>query len=226
MGRRERVLFAGLLLLTVLAVTALAGEAIKVVRGQRFDLTDQAGRLRASVRLNAQGRPEIVTYAEDGAQDGLVSLAATAATAQEPNTSPPTGRVRGVVTYYFNRNYGARPDVGAEVWLLPGILRRPPNDNYVMGTSDAITVAPPESPGGKRELTKISALRHSTVDGNGNFSWDGVPPGEYTVAIQSAHRDYTNQRDILHGWMWVKVKVEAGRTADTAWEFPAYAIPD
>jgi hypothetical protein len=224
MRLRDKVLLVGLLLLTVAAVTAVAGEAIKVVRGQRFDLTDQTGRLRASLRLDAQGRPEIVTYAEDGAQDSLIPLVAAAA--QRQSLSPPTGSVRGVVTYYFNMNYGARPDVGAEVWLLPGTMRRPSSDWFVMVVSDVIIVEPPKASSGDKEPTKISALRHSTVDGNGNFSWDGVPPGEYTVAIQSAHRNYTNQRDILHGWMWVKVKIEAGKAADTAWEFPGDVIPD
>ncbi|MBI3429051.1 MAG: hypothetical protein HY050_03130 [Actinobacteria bacterium] len=36
----------------------------------------------------------------------------------ESNKTSPAGTLEGVVTYYFNKNYGDKPDVGSEVFAL------------------------------------------------------------------------------------------------------------
>jgi hypothetical protein len=37
---------------------------------------------------------------------------------QVSNIVPSEGKINGVITYYFNQNYGDKPDVGAEVYIV------------------------------------------------------------------------------------------------------------
>jgi len=42
-------------------------------------------------------------------------------TATPAETKPLEGRITGVVTFYFNKNYGDKPDVGAEVFIADSV---------------------------------------------------------------------------------------------------------
>jgi hypothetical protein len=45
------------------------------------------------------------------------------------------GMVKGTFTYYFNENYGNRPDVGAKVWIIKGENISIPESDWVFGDS-------------------------------------------------------------------------------------------
>jgi hypothetical protein len=107
-------------------------------------------------------------------------------TAQPPSSQPPpatarppeTGRVKGTLTYFFNVQTGNKPDTGSKVWLVIGRVQIPANETFV-GSSTALgTSGNPE---------QYSAIQHSVADENGNFELHDVPPGEYTLVMQSAH---------------------------------------
>ncbi len=91
-GKWAMVLAVVAVLAGVVAVCA-AEDAINAVRGQRFDLVDGQGRVRASLRLKTEGDPELVTYAEDGKQDGEIRLSTLVASQWKAPTPPALGTV-------------------------------------------------------------------------------------------------------------------------------------
>jgi hypothetical protein len=119
------------------------GPPALVSSGSSFDADSASGRVIPARRFT-QGKPELITYAADGAQDGLVPFSTAAATVQAPQAAAETGSIRGVITYYFNSNYGSRADVGAEVWLLQGTMKMPTRDNILLGVPGP---APSTGPG-------------------------------------------------------------------------------
>lgn len=84
------------------------------------------------------------------------------------------------------------------------------------------------------------AVKSTLADGNGNFELADIPPGEYTLVMQSNHakggytyetvqskkpnkkpktRERLNQRDSLGRIDSVIVTVEAGKTTDEPFDF-------
>jgi hypothetical protein len=122
--------------------------------------------------------------------DGQIALTlsqvSSVTTAQPPSSQlpsvtaqpPETGRVKGTLTYFFNFQFGNKPDTGSKVWLVKGRVEIPADQNFV-GTGTALgTSGNPE---------QYTATKYSVADENGNFDLLDVPPGEYTLIMQSAH---------------------------------------
>jgi hypothetical protein len=91
---------------------------------------------------------------------------------------PETGRVKGTLTYFFNFQIGNKPDTGSKVWLIRGRVEIPGDQNFVATSSALGTGKNPE---------QYTATQYSVADENGNFELLDVPPGEYTLIMQSAH---------------------------------------
>lgn len=128
------------------------------------------------------------------------------------------GAIKGTMTYFFNQNYGDKPDVGTKVTLL---------------TSDQV-VKLQKSTGGTGndpipERTGISAFffihfdadhfRETKADGSGNFSFDRIPVGRYLVVSESAHSNGKADRDLMGKVDCTFVEVKAGETADVSHSF-------
>jgi hypothetical protein len=97
-----------------------------------------------------------------------------------PMTAQPaeTGRIKGTLTYFFDFHIGNKPDTGSKVWLVQGRAEIPANQTFV-GTSTALgTTGNPE---------QYNAIKYSITDENGNFELLDIPPGQYTLIMQSAH---------------------------------------
>jgi hypothetical protein len=141
-------------------------------------------------------------------------------------TAPPaeTGRVKGTLTYFFSFHIGTKPDAGSKVWLVKGHVEIPANQNFV-GSSTALgTSGNPE---------QYAAIKYAITDDNGNFELLDIPPGEYTLIIQSAHTKWTlneknhlfasgnshNPRDSNGRVEFFKLQVKAGETSDASKDF-------
>jgi hypothetical protein len=89
-----------------------------------------------------------------------------------------TGRIKGTLTYFFDFHIGNKPDTGSKVWLVKGHVEISADQTFV-GTSTALgTSGNPE---------QYTAIQYSIADENGNFELHDIPPGEYTLIMQSAH---------------------------------------
>ena len=113
------------------------------------------------------------------------SLAPTMPTQPTSSQLPPvnagtaeTGRVKGTLTYFFSFQVEAKPDAGSKVWLVKGRVEIPADQNFVATSTSLGTSGNPE---------QYNALKYSIADENGNFELPEIPPGEYTLIMQSAH---------------------------------------
>jgi len=142
-----------------------------------------------------------------------------------------TGRIKGTLTFYFNANYGNKPDVGAQIMLVPGRVETP-DDVRVFLFNDLNVLSVDDK--------RYDAVKSTIANGNGNFELADIPPGEYTLVMQSSHvkgkytyetveskkpnkkpkiRERLNQRDTLGCINSVVVTVEAGKTIDESFDF-------
>ena len=154
-----------------------------------------------------QGTTEYGYWAQAPAPNGQVSAPVA------------MGSVRGTVTYYFNRNFGDKPDVGSKVFLFAaeGWQEPPLGREWTQVPADqrgdigAYVVS----------LDRWSqwALRTTQVDGSGTFLIDRVPAGHYIVAIESSHTNGFMERDVLHQHAFIRVTVTEGGVADCSHDF-------
>jgi hypothetical protein len=108
------------------------------------------------------------------------------------NTSPPlvapapvaagqsaeSGNVKGTLTYFVNFHDGSKPDTGTKIWLVKDHVEIPADQNFV-GSSGAL--------GAGANPEQYTAIKYAVADSNGNFELLEVPPGQYTLILQSAH---------------------------------------
>jgi len=103
------------------------------------------------------------------------------------------GKVFGVITYYFNDNFGDKPDTGAEIYF-----------------ADSINV-----PVEHRENSFWYQLQLPTdivktmADGSGNYSLN-LKPGTYYVLIKSKHRTSLSMEEILGKNKFTKINIQEG----------------
>ncbi len=135
-----------------------------------------------------------------------------------------TGRIQGTLTYFFDFHVGNKPDAGSKVWLVKGRVEIPADRTFV-ATSTALGT------GGNPE--QYSAVHYSIADENGKFELLDIPPGEYTLIMQSAHTVGTlNEKRNLFGRAngrtprdtkgrveFLNVLVKPGETVDASKDF-------
>jgi hypothetical protein len=114
-------------------------------------------------------------------QPPAVPAQVPAVVAQLPTVPPQpagAGGIQGTLTYFVDFHVGNKPDAGSKIWLVKGRVEIPADQAFV-GTSAALGTG--ENP------EKYSAIQYSVADGNGKYELHDVPPGEYTLVLQSAH---------------------------------------
>ena len=123
-----------------------------------------------------------------------------------------TGHIRGTLTYYFNANYGSKPDVGSQIWLMTGQIEIP-SSAYFVNFSDT-------SGGIKIDQNYYCPIAHTIADGNGVFNLDDVQSGDYTLIIQSDHtKGGVTKWDLLGRVVTFPVPLSPGQTIDKSWDF-------
>jgi hypothetical protein len=137
---------------------------------------------------------------------------------------PETGRIKGTLTYLFSFHIGTKPDTGSIVWLVKGRVEIPANQNFVGNSTALGTSANPE---------QYTAIKYATTDENGNFEFLDIPPGQYTLIMQSAHTKWTlheknhlfgtgnshNPRDSNVRVEFLDPLIKAGETFDASKDF-------
>lgn len=149
--------------------------------------------------LRALGASSVVT------NDTVVITSRTESPVQAANTA---GRIKGTLTYFFNANYGDKPDVGSKIYLLSAHVC-PELGGFVTALADVIFV----------NGTELKPTKYTVADGNGSFELTDVEPGEYTLMQVSNHAKAVNQRDIEGKVQCGLVQVSPGETKDESHDF-------
>lgn len=102
---------------------------------------------------------------------------------------PSTATISGTLTYYFNRNYGNRPDTAAKVYLVSAEKEVDiKDDDYVFTAAETIMIVK-----NKTEKYVHAILFQTAADGNGRFEFKAVPPGNYVLIAISSHGPYSRR---------------------------------
>lgn len=142
----------------------------------------------------------------------VVSLI-TGAPTSAPASS--TTQISGSVSYYFNRNYGNKPDVGSKVYLLSTItqsLFQPSDSVFIVG--DEVVIART-----KEDVSKYKIVYSTAADGNGRYEFKGIEPGKYTLLAVSSHARGSTSSEILGKKLVRLVEIRAGQVVDISHDF-------
>lgn len=153
------------------------------------------------------------------------------------------GRIKGVVTYYFNDNFGDKGDVGSVVFLVSGTTELPPQNSEIVLSKGSVTISYRLSRDEEKQnkdavkhklplphlprVVSIPVVDNTSIDVNGVFQFDDVPPGNYTVIIRSSHTRedaYFSNRDRNGRLGLVEIAVKSGRAVDASYKFPATGV--
>ena len=181
------------------------------INGQKVGYRLIDGRYYVLLEDIARATAGVVAYTNDAA-----SLTVEQKAAQQPAPPAPAtplgGKIRGSLSYYFNANYGNKPDSGTEVWLIAGEIEIP-DDAVHLGTPSVYWV----SVGEKRQRYEV--VRHTMADGNGNFELTDVSEGRYTLVMKSSHTNARVARDLLGKTEVRHITVKNGETVDASYDF-------
>lgn len=126
----------------------------------------------------------------------------------------PATTIRGKLTYRNNMYQPNEPDPGAQVWLLT----EPDAEAVAKQAGGTISEPIPQRQvGWDAKLTE--AFARAVADGDGNFSFADVPPGRYTLIMQSKRANGLAARDRKGKMRFQKVQVNEGHTVDASFNF-------
>ena len=96
--------------------------------------------------------------------------------------SPDYGKIKGTITWQYNKYVGTKGDVGAQIYVIPTSF-----------SPQTISEDDEKAYFMTGKVPKNSMLFYTTADGYGNYEIDVVPAGEYCVFIISMKttRDFT-----------------------------------
>lgn len=126
---------------------------------------------------------------------------------------PDVGAVRGIIVYSSGSGSDARPDAGSDVWVFAGKLQFP-SDCTIFTSSSALTIG--ECAPRNRS---VPFLKHAQANGSGSFEIGSLPPGEYTLAIRSAHVGGTDKRDTGNRFAFSWFSIKGGDTVEANTKF-------
>jgi len=127
-----------------------------------------------------------------------------------------TGKVKGVLSYFFNSNFGSKPDTGSKVYILEGSVEIP-EAAFVMGVGSKLVVGKEGQEA--KDFASYKVIATATADGAGNFQMSEVPAGVYTLVFISKHATGKAQRDVAGKVRTRSEVLKAGETADASLDF-------
>ena len=127
-------------------------------------------------------------------------------------------KLSGTITYFFNENYGSKPDTGAKVCLIPA------TPNFTLRSTDTILIALQKSPQilvmqQSKENNSFPVIYSSVVDGNGRYETSNIKPGKYVLIIQSSHTRGMDPLNIIGKVFTEDIEVGSGESRDVSNDF-------
>lgn len=137
-------------------------------------------------------------------------------TTRQKDKLAPTSEIKGVITYYFNSNYGTKPDIGANIYLIEGGQSFSPSaDTAFMPLGDQIVLADRNS----EKRTQYKIISRTVADGSGIFSIKGIKPGKYTAIIKSTHAKGSTFLEIIGKIYITNIELSGSDAIDISHDF-------
>ena len=212
------------------AETQTAAAGIKVAEAQQ---------------ANAQLREQLAAVSAqiDSLRESKARAESRVAEMERTQLENQRGELVGTANYYFNANYGEKPDAGSNVYIIspedaPGItadqfkkyllLRVAANTTSPEFAKEILTKYNAQIDDwkfigeelGKSLLTVISSKKtiKLTADGNGSFKMK-LRPGRYWAIVRSAHRHALSLLEADGQVSFHEVEIEAGDQANISAKF-------
>jgi hypothetical protein len=132
------------------------------------------------------------------------------------------GRIKGVLTYFFNANDGSKTDVGSEIWLIEGHAIEIHECEIFTAFMTGAHVLKVDDKGHGQSIadtTRFKVVKHTVADGNGNYELSDVPAGKYTLVMKSSHSKGSCPRDMDGKIKLTMVDVKTSETVDASTDF-------
>lgn len=146
------------------------------------------------------------------------------------NSFAQKGKIKGVVTYYFNQYQGDKSDIGAAVYIVDSAkcrsfdteipfqyelasIKNPKGDDAAFKSIDGMNAL------NNQQIINSEYVNTTTVDGSGNYSID-LPKGTYYILIQSKGRPGLSTSEVLGCIYYIKVRLNADQTKEVSHNFP------
>lgn len=183
---------------------------VKIIEGRYYlSLEDLSRALGATTTITA--KPGEAT---------TISLGIPVQDREDPSKIA-TGSISGVITYFFNDNFGSKPDTGSKITVVNGRVTIAKTSFLILAGPEIFTPATGDKPA---ESMAIKVIASATADGTGRYELKDIAQGEYTVIIESQHRTGRSLRDIKHQTICIPIRVNAGQSVSTSWDFKLDSI--
>lgn len=137
------------------------------------------------------------------------------------------GKIKGVVTYFFNEYQGNKPDLGAEVYVVDS-ARCGKYDSDISFQFELESIKDNNSAEFKaldaknalnnREIISSEDANKATVDAAGNYNFD-LPPATYYLLIKSKGRTGLSITEIMGKIYIIKVRLKPDQVKDISYNF-------
>ncbi|MBX3282458.1 MAG: hypothetical protein KF756_08280 [Acidobacteria bacterium] len=204
------ILIFGSLWFTVNGQTVGHSEPALVVNGMPVDNGVRTIGGRTYVDLDAIAKSLNIVVKKSTGVIVLDSGCTSGATSSVVATS-----VSGSLSYYFNRNYGNKPDVGSKVYLIQS------NDKPLFQGTDTIFVVGDKLivTRTKEDRSEFKVLYSTAADGNGRYEFKGIEPGSYWLLAVSAHANGESNSQILGKTLTKSIDINRGQSLDVSYDF-------
>lgn len=171
-------------------------NAIKTIGGKTY------------IDINAVSKPLKISVQKTAGVVVLQSVGNAAAMAE-------VASIVGNLSYYFNRNYGNKPDVGSQIILIEaveGSLFLPTDSVFVVGQELVVSKT-------KENVNRHRILYSTASDGNGRFEFKGLEPKKYLLVAISSHSKGMTAAEILGKKLVRTIDLKTGETVDVSHDF-------
>jgi hypothetical protein len=185
-----------------------------VINAQLVSSTVFDGKVYVTPEDVARALGASLSYSASG-----VALTTTPVPPQPVPTAPQpvlNGSIRGTLTFYFNDNYKDKPDSGTDIWLLSGNINISEDTYAHFARGDSYGIGGGQD-GGNTVFYPI--IRHTIADGAGSFAISDVPPGDYSLVMESKHASGSGHRDAYRKTYVAHLTISAGGTSDASHDF-------
>ncbi len=190
------------------AQSAPAQEPALVVNGIPVENAIKTIGGKTYIDINAVAKPLKISVQKTA---GVVVLQTSGGSAGTANTTS----IVGNLSYYFNQNYGNKPDVGSQIVLLEAVdepIFLPTESVFVVGQELLVAKS-------KEEAKRYKILYSTAADGSGRFEFKGLDPKRYLLIATSSHSRGMTQAEILGKKLVRTVDLKPGETIDVSHDF-------
>lgn len=132
--------------------------------------------------------------------------------------------IHGIVTYFFDDNYGYKADLGGDVWVIDA-AEIPSFDKWTVATY--VQAHPGDKSFDEVDQKTFMLLinlrvnkkcHHQTIDGNGSYSMK-ISPGHYYLYMRSANRKAQTMTEMQGKIYWKEFDIASDEDIEVSQKF-------